>query len=77
MLQSPYLGDMRQEVEFWDSALQQVEEITELWFQCQKKVHIYEVYNRLLLKWKRVKEGLISESMLKKEYWRLIEIRNF
>lgn len=38
MLQSPYLGDMRQEVEFWDSALQQVEEITELWFQCQKKV---------------------------------------
>lgn len=47
MLQSPYLGDMRQEVEFWDSALQQVEEITELWFQCQKKVHIYEVYNRL------------------------------
>lgn len=41
MLQSPYLGDMRQEVEFWDSALQQVEEITELWFQCQKKVHIY------------------------------------
>lgn len=38
MLQSPFLGDMRQEVEFWDSALQQVEEITELWFQCQKKV---------------------------------------
>lgn len=41
MLQSPYLGDMRHEVEFWDSALQQVEEITELWFQCQKKVNIY------------------------------------
>ena len=38
MMQSPYLGDMRQLVEYWNSALQQVEEITELWFICQKKV---------------------------------------
>uniref|UniRef100_A0A8W8M9M4 AAA+ ATPase domain-containing protein n=1 Tax=Magallana gigas TaxID=29159 RepID=A0A8W8M9M4_MAGGI len=47
MLQSPYLGDMRQEVEFWDSALQQVEEITELWFQCQKKwLYLLKIFER-------------------------------
>lgn len=67
MLQSPYLGDMRHEVEFWDSALQQVEEITELWFQCQKKVHIYKVYDHMLIIWQRVNGGgVISESMLQK-----------
>nr|XP_022307449.1 dynein heavy chain domain-containing protein 1-like isoform X4 [Crassostrea virginica] len=47
MLQSPFLGDMRQEVEFWDSALQQVEEITELWFQCQKKwLYLLKIFER-------------------------------
>lgn len=38
MMQSPYLGDMTVEVESWNSALQQVEEITDLWYTCQKKV---------------------------------------
>jgi len=38
MMQSPYLGDMAAEVESWSSALQQVGEITDLWYTCQKKV---------------------------------------
>ncbi|KAJ8313858.1 hypothetical protein KUTeg_008419 [Tegillarca granosa] len=47
MMQSPYLGDMRQEVEFWDSALQQVEEITDLWFLCQKKwLYLLKIFER-------------------------------
>ncbi|KAH3716381.1 hypothetical protein DPMN_059103 [Dreissena polymorpha] len=39
MMQSPYLGDMTAEVESWASALQQVEEIADLWYTCQKKVN--------------------------------------
>ena len=41
MMQSPFLGDMTTEVESWCSALQQVEEITDLWFTCQKKVGVF------------------------------------
>ncbi|KAL3832089.1 hypothetical protein ACJMK2_023767 [Sinanodonta woodiana] len=37
MMQSPYLGDMSAEVEYWNTALQEVEEITDLWYLCQKK----------------------------------------
>ncbi|XP_052798483.1 dynein heavy chain domain-containing protein 1-like isoform X5 [Mya arenaria] len=37
MMQSPYLGDNTAEVESRCSALQQVEEITDLWYTCQKK----------------------------------------
>ena len=39
MMQSPFLGDLAQEVEYWHSALQQIEEITDLWCNCQKKVN--------------------------------------
>ena len=38
MMQSPFLGDMSTEVTTWSSSLQQVEEITDLWYTCQKKV---------------------------------------
>ena len=40
-MQSPFLGDMSTEVETWSSSLQQVEEITDLWYTCQKKVQKY------------------------------------
>ena len=42
-MQSPFLGDMSTEVETWSSSLQQVEEITDLWYTCQKKVN--ELHN--------------------------------
>ncbi|XP_052095798.1 dynein heavy chain domain-containing protein 1-like isoform X11 [Mytilus californianus] len=47
MMQSPYLGDMRHSVEFWNSSLQQVEEITDLWYTCQKKwLYLLKVFER-------------------------------
>ena len=38
MLQSPYVGDIQSEAEEWCSALREIEEITDLWSTCQKKV---------------------------------------
>ena len=38
MLQSPYVGDIQNEAEEWCSALREIEEITDLWSTCQKKV---------------------------------------
>ena len=38
MLQSPYVGDIRSEAEEWCAALKEIEEITDLWTVCQKKV---------------------------------------
>ncbi|XP_060599368.1 dynein heavy chain domain-containing protein 1-like [Ruditapes philippinarum] len=56
MMQSPYLGDMTAEVESWNSALQQVEEIADLWFTCQKKwLYLLKVFEWPEL-YKRFKE---------------------
>ena len=38
MLQSPYVGDIQSEAEEWCNALREIEEITDLWSICQKKV---------------------------------------
>ena len=46
-MQSPYLGDMTAEVESWNSALQQVEEIADLWFTCQKKVNYIYIFSSI------------------------------
>ena len=45
MMQSPFLGDMSTEVTTWSSSLQQVEEITDLWYTCQKKVITRRIYS--------------------------------
>ncbi|XP_069111191.1 dynein heavy chain domain-containing protein 1-like isoform X1 [Argopecten irradians] len=47
MMQSPYLGDMSLQVEYWHTALQQVEEITDLWYTCQKKwLYLLKIFER-------------------------------
>jgi hypothetical protein len=38
MLQSPYVGDIKADATEWSEALKQIEEITDLWVACQKKV---------------------------------------
>ncbi|KAH9487912.1 hypothetical protein Btru_067436 [Bulinus truncatus] len=37
MLVSPHVNDTKTEVDFWCEALKEIEEITDLWFNCQKK----------------------------------------
>ncbi|CAL1542050.1 unnamed protein product, partial [Lymnaea stagnalis] len=54
MMASPHGGDMKDQVEFWCQALRDIDEITDLWLECQKKwqylLKIFEqpeLYNKL------------------------------
>ncbi|GFR96312.1 dynein heavy chain domain-containing protein 1-like, partial [Elysia marginata] len=47
MLASPYVGDIKDQVEYWCQALREIEEITDLWIECQKKwLYLLKIFER-------------------------------
>ncbi|XP_035825634.1 dynein heavy chain domain-containing protein 1 [Aplysia californica] len=47
MLASPYVGDIKSQVEYWCQALREIEEIADQWVECQKKwLYLLKIFER-------------------------------
>ncbi|ESP00380.1 hypothetical protein LOTGIDRAFT_173233 [Lottia gigantea] len=75
MAQSSYLGDVKNTVEIWQDNLQQIEEITDLWYTAQKKwMYLLKIFEKphLYMKWPEQAEKFEKVHNKLKDWMRVV-----